>query len=75
VVDFAFDQMGIRRLEARACVANGRGTGALRKVGAVQEAVLPGSFERHGERLDQGLWTLARDDWWAARTVEGGTVH
>jgi len=86
VVDFAFDQMGMRRLEARACVANGRGTGAIRKLGAVREKVLRGSFERCGERLDQALWTLARHDWWIAKTalanlaglaktVWKGTVH
>jgi RimJ/RimL family protein N-acetyltransferase len=75
VVDFAFAAMGMQRLEARACVANGRGSGALRKVGAVRTAVLPGAFERAGERLDQALWTIARDDWWAAKAVRGGTVH
>jgi hypothetical protein len=41
----------------------------------VRERVLPGSFERHGERLDQGLWTIARDDWWFVKTVAGGPVH
>jgi RimJ/RimL family protein N-acetyltransferase len=73
-VNFAFAEMGVRRLEARACVANGRGTAALRKVGAVREAVLHHSFERHGERLDQALWTIARDDWWGV-TLWKGTVH
>src|SRR5690606_21935643 len=38
VIDFAFDVLGVRRLEARAAAANGRGNGALRKIGAVQEA-------------------------------------
>src|SRR5450759_2457039 len=33
VVDFAFDTVGIHRLEARAAVRNGRGNGALRKIG------------------------------------------
>ena len=75
VVDFAFEQMGVRRLEARACVANARGTGALRKVGAVREQVLPGSFERHGERLDQALWTIARDDWRFVNATPGGSRH
>ena len=37
---FAFDAIGIQRLEARAAVCNGRGTGALRKLGAVQEGIL-----------------------------------
>jgi RimJ/RimL family protein N-acetyltransferase len=75
VVDFAFTAMGVRRLEARACVENGRGTGALRKVGAVQEGILRQSFERHGTRLDQALWTILRDDWWWTTLVTGGTVH
>ena len=75
VVDFAFGAMGLRRLEARAAVPNGRGQGALAKVGAVREAVLRQSFERHGERLDQILWAILRDDWWAARTVRRSTIH
>ena len=40
VVDFAVETLGVGRLEARACVANGRGNGALRKLGAVQEGIL-----------------------------------
>jgi [ribosomal protein S5]-alanine N-acetyltransferase len=75
VVDFAFDAMGLDRLEARAAVQNGRGNGALAKLGAVREAVLRQSFARHGERLDQTLWGLARDDWQAARAVRGWTIH
>lgn len=67
VVDFAFDVMGVHRLEARAAILNGRGNGALAKLGAVREAVLRQSFERHGERLDQHLWTITGDDWHAAR--------
>ena len=48
VVDFAFDVIGAHRLEARAAVANGRGNGALRKVGALQEGILRKSFLRNG---------------------------
>jgi RimJ/RimL family protein N-acetyltransferase len=75
IIDFTFGHMGMRRLEARACVANGRGSGALRKVGAVCEAVLYQSFERSGERLDQGLWTILREDWLFLTTVPRTTVH
>src|SRR5689334_12883930 len=32
---FAFDVVGVHRLEARAAVRNGRGNGALRKIGAI----------------------------------------
>ena len=63
VLDFAFDVIGARRLEARAAVANGRGNGALRKVGAVQEGVLRRSFQRHGQYHDQVLWGILAEDW------------
>jgi ribosomal-protein-alanine N-acetyltransferase len=63
VVDFAFDEIGTHRLEARAALTNVRGNGALRKVGAVQEAVLRHSFHRHGQYLDQALWTILDKDW------------
>ena len=48
VLNFAVDIVGVQRLEARAAVANGRGNGALRKIGAVQEGVLRRSFLRNG---------------------------
>ncbi|MDP2388718.1 MAG: GNAT family protein [Acidobacteriota bacterium] len=63
VLDFAFDVIGARRLEARAAVANGRGNGALRKLGAVQEGVLRRSFLRHGQYHDQVLWGILAEDW------------
>src|SRR5690606_27341720 len=46
VLDFVFGSIGAHRVEARAAVANGRGNGALRKLGAVQEGVLRRSFFR-----------------------------
>lgn len=60
---FAFEVLGVRRLEARAALANGRGNGALQKIGARQEAVLRASFARRGEYLDQALWTILESDW------------
>jgi RimJ/RimL family protein N-acetyltransferase len=63
VLGFSFDVIGARRVEARAAVANGRGNGALRKVGAVQEGVLRRSFSRGGALHDQVLWSILADDW------------
>jgi [ribosomal protein S5]-alanine N-acetyltransferase len=63
VINFAFDQVGVHRLEARAAVANGRGNAALRKLGATPEGVLRRSFLRYGEYLDQVLWGLVATDW------------
>jgi ribosomal-protein-alanine N-acetyltransferase len=78
LLNFAFDTVGVHRLEARAAVRNGRGNGALRKMGAVQEGLLRKSFLKNGEYLDQALWTLLDEDW-KAKTVwgakEGLIIH
>src|SRR5262245_50345876 len=63
VLKFAFDTLGVHRLEARAALRNGRGNGALRKMGATQEGVLRRSFLRRGEYLDQALWTILKEEW------------
>ena len=63
MINFAFETVGVHRLEARAAVKNGRGNGALKKVGAVQEGLLRRSFLRNGEYLDQALWTILNDEW------------
>jgi RimJ/RimL family protein N-acetyltransferase len=68
VVDFVFDTLGARRLEARAAVLNGRGNGALLKMGAVQECVLRNSFVRDGQCMDQVLYAILEDDWRAMRS-------
>jgi ribosomal-protein-alanine N-acetyltransferase len=76
LIDFAFDAVGVHRLEARAAVRNGRGNGALRKMGAQQEGVLRKSFQKDGEYMDQALWTILDEDW-QARTRwigKGGTI-
>lgn len=74
-LDFAFDVIGAQRLEARAAVSNGRGNGALRKIGAVQEGVLRRSFQRHGEYHDQILWAILADDWRLQRLDLRPLVH
>jgi RimJ/RimL family protein N-acetyltransferase len=74
LVDFAFEVLGVHRLEARAALKNARGNGALRKLGAVQEGVLRRSFLRNGEYLDQALWTILRDEWFQAKTVWGSHI-
>src|SRR5262245_13561165 len=77
VLDFTFDVLGTHRLEARAALCNGRGNGAMRKLGAEREGVLRHSFLRNGEYLDQVLWSILQDDWkkqqrdkaWGSRVV------
>ena len=76
ILDFAFDVIGASRLEARAATANGRGNGALRKLGAVQEGVLRRSFLRNGQYYDQVLWGILAEDWRMQRIVQlPATTH
>ena len=75
VADFVFDVLGVHRLEARAALRNGRGNGALRKLGAVQEGVLRRSLLRNGEYLDQALWTILAADWRAIHVPCSSVVH
>jgi RimJ/RimL family protein N-acetyltransferase len=74
-VEFAFETIGVHRLEARAAVANGRGNGALAKIGAVKEGVLRRSFQRNDSYLDQALWSIVRDDWRRSKAVWGSIIH
>lgn len=74
VIDFAFEVIGVHRLEARAVVENGRGNGALRKTGAVQEGILRKSFLRGGKYVDQAVWAILRDDWYRSKAVWGAKV-
>ena len=75
VVQFAFDVIGVHRLEARAAVENGRGNSALRKIGAVQEGILRKSFLRGGKYLDQALWAILHEDWYRSKAVWGAKVN
>jgi RimJ/RimL family protein N-acetyltransferase len=73
LLTFAFDTLGIHRLEARAAVLNARGNAALRKLGASQEGLLRRSLvTADGRELDQVLWALLADEW---RTVSARDVR
>jgi len=73
-LDFAFNVIGVHRMEARSAVQNGRGNGALRKLGAVLEGVLRRSFLRRGEYLDQALWTILADEWMESKAIWGADI-
>lgn len=63
VLEFVFDTLNAQRLEARAAVLNGRGNGALLKIGAVHEGTLRQSFRRNGQHLDQALYAILEGEW------------
>jgi ribosomal-protein-alanine N-acetyltransferase len=64
VLGFVFASLGTTRVEARASALNGRGNGALQKLGATREGLLRKSFLKDGIYHDQVLWSILADDWW-----------
>ena len=66
VMAFAFESLGVQRLEARAAVDNLRGNGALEKLGAAPEGVLRKCFLAGGACRDHITWSILADDCRAA---------
>ena len=63
VAEFAF-AIGVKRIEARAVVENGRANRALEKIGAKGEALLRKAFKH---KAPQFLWALVADEWSAPK--------
>ncbi|SRR6266545_115528 len=66
-IDFAMDTLGVRRLECRSAVGNGRGAAALRKLGAVAEGTLRQCFPCPLGLLDHTIWSILSHEWRASR--------
>jgi RimJ/RimL family protein N-acetyltransferase len=63
LLQFAFDTIGVRRLEARAMAANARANAVLRRMGATEEGHLRQSFLLGGQYHDDVLWSILAADW------------
>jgi RimJ/RimL family protein N-acetyltransferase len=63
LLDFAFSDLHVDRLEARAVIANARGNGALRKLAATPEGVLRSASWANGVPVDSMMWSILASDW------------
>ena len=63
MLEFAFNQVGVHRLEARCALTNGRGQRALSKIGATAEGILRQGLIAADGAVDQVLWTIVERDW------------
>ena len=64
VLGFAFDTLGVHRLEARVAAPNARGNAAVRKLGATAEGLLRRALQTSdGATHDQVLWAWLQDEW------------
>ena len=67
VAEFAF-AIGVKRIEARAVVENGRANRALEKIGAKGEALLRKAFKHDAPQF---LWAIVAEDWSAPQNPPG----
>lgn len=67
LLHFAFDVLHVHRVEARSAVDNGRGNGAMRKLGLECEGRLRSCFRLQGEFVDHHMWAALADEWRARR--------
>jgi ribosomal-protein-alanine N-acetyltransferase len=65
---FAFQELGVFRLEARVVETNGRANGALQKLGATCEGVLRGGFRDGTTIRHQRMWSILASEWSADRS-------
>ncbi|MFN8059857.1 MAG: GNAT family N-acetyltransferase [Vicinamibacterales bacterium] len=73
VLAFAFDELRVHRLEARAAAANGRAVGALAKLHHRCEGRLRSSFLVDNRFVDDSLWALLAPEY-RAKMGDGGQV-
>jgi RimJ/RimL family protein N-acetyltransferase len=71
LLEFAFGQIGVSRLEARIVEANGRGERMLRDLGATSEGRLRSGFRRGNAVMDQVMWSILVEEWNARRETAG----
>lgn len=75
MMHFAFDVVGVHRLEARISSQNARGNTALRKIGAVRQGVVRRALFRRGGYQDEVRLTVIEEDWRRAKVIWGGEVR
>jgi RimJ/RimL family protein N-acetyltransferase len=64
LLQFAFDHLGMERVEFRADINNARSIAAMKSIGCIQEGVLRGNtIKRDGKRRDSVVLSILRREW------------
>jgi RimJ/RimL family protein N-acetyltransferase len=72
LLEFAFETIGVRRLEARAVDANRRSNSMLRDLGATAEGTLRSGFRRDDVVMDHVMWSILAEEWVGRRQSGSG---
>lgn len=73
-LDFAFGNLGVKRLEIRVVEGNRRGNGALEKLGAIREGRLRCGFKCGDTFADHAMWSILANEWAAHRSHRKGAM-
>ncbi|MFJ3338589.1 GNAT family N-acetyltransferase [Streptomyces sp. NPDC086766] len=68
LIDWAFDERGMHRVEWYVSSANEPSIGVARRLGLTREGVLRESHPYRGARQDTEIWAVLAPEWRAART-------
>ncbi|MGW5123928.1 GNAT family N-acetyltransferase [Streptomyces sp. NPDC004069] len=68
LIDWAFDERGMHRVEWHAAAANEASVNTARRLGLTREGVLRESFPHRGVRQDTEVWAVLAPEWREART-------
>jgi len=75
LLDFAFEQRGMHRVEWIAAVENGASLNVARRLGMTREGVRRQSYPHHGVRLDLEVWSLLAPEYRAAHPSDAHNDH
>lgn len=63
MIDWAFRERGMHRVEWRCATANTRSSAVARRLGMTREGVLREAFPRNGTRHDVEVWAVLAPEW------------
>ncbi|MBJ7903080.1 GNAT family N-acetyltransferase [Streptomyces sp. DSM 110735] len=72
LIDWAFRERGMHRVEWMAASGNTRSTDAARRLGLTREGVLRQRYPYRGVRLDKEVWSVLAEEWPAAAAGASG---
>ncbi|MEU9170229.1 GNAT family protein [Streptomyces sp. NPDC048420] len=75
LLDFAFEQRGMHRVEWIAAVDNQASLNVARRLGMTKEGVRRASYPHHGVRLDLEVWSLLAPEYRAADAPPAHNDH
>ncbi|MFK4068199.1 GNAT family N-acetyltransferase [Streptomyces sp. NPDC029674] len=75
LIDWAFRERGMSRVEWWAGAGNTRSTEAARRLGMTREGVLRRRYPYRGERQDSEVWSVLREEWPPTGETSGSGVQ